>query len=188
MSPHAHDADLDARLLGYWLDELDATDTAEVEDQLFACDACAARLRELLELRDGVKQALAGGRFATAVTTAFVDKLRNSGARLREYTVEPGGSVLCTIAPQDDFVISHLQAPLEGVRQIDLIFEDEGREFRSTHLPFDASTGEVTVIPPVALLRSLKVATQRMRLLAVTPSSERVIGEYTFNHRPWPPG
>jgi hypothetical protein len=37
----------------------------------------------------------------------------------------------------------------------------------------------------VAMLRNLKFATQRMRLYAVTQSSEQLLGEYTFNHEPW---
>ena len=186
MISHTFESDLEAQLLAYWLDELDESETADVEEHLFSCEACTARLRVLLDLRDAVKHALAGSRFATAVTPAFIDKLRDAGVRLREYTVAPGGSTLCTIAPHDDFVVSHLQVPLEGVQQVDLVYDDEGVEHRSEHLPFDASKGEVTVIPPVALLRSLKVATQRMRLISVTPSAEQVIGEYTFNHEPWP--
>lgn len=186
MISHTFASDLDAQLLAYWLDELEEGDAAQVEEHLFACAECTARLRRLLDLRSAVKGALATSQFATAVTPAFIDKLRNSGVRLREYTVEPGGSTFCTMAPQDDFVVSHLRAPLAGVEQVDLIFADEGAEHRVAHLPFNAQTGEVTVIPPVALLRSLGSATQRMRLLAVTPSSEQVIGEYTFNHEPWP--
>ena len=185
MISHTDAAGRDSQLLAYWLDELDEAEAAEVEEHLFGCDECATKLRDLLNLRDAVKRSFADSRFATAVTPAFVEHLRDSGSRLREYRVEPGGAVFCTIAPQDDFVVSRLQAPLEGVRQVDLVFDDEGVEHRVAHLPFNAAAGEVTVIPPVAVLRSLKFATQRMRLLAVTPSSERLLGEYTFNHEPW---
>ncbi len=51
--------------------------------------------------------------------------------------------------------------------------------------PSIAAANEVTFIPPVTMVRSLGVATQRARLLAVTLDSERVIAEYTFNHSPW---
>jgi hypothetical protein len=185
MTPHAHDADLDARLLAYWLDEMGGEESARIEEQLFACEHCAARLRELLELRAAVGRALSDSRFATAVTPQFVERLRNLGLHLREYFVEPGASTYCTMSPQDDFVISRLRAPLEGVGQVDLVVDDGERQLRAARIPYSAAANEVTVIPPVAVLRNLKFATQRMRLYAVAPSSERLLGEYTFNHEPW---
>jgi hypothetical protein len=185
MIPHAHDADLDERLLAYWLDELGETESARLEEQLFACEHCAARLHELLELRAAIERAFSDSRFATAVTPQFVERLRNLGLHLREYFVEPGASTYCTMSPQDDFVISRLQAPLEGVAQVDLVVDDGDRQVRAARIPFSAEANEVTVIPPVAVLRNLEFATQRMRLYAVAPSSERLLGEYTFNHEPW---
>ena len=82
-------------------------------------------------------------------------------------------------------MISHLRASLEGVRQLDLEVDADGQTHRLAHVPFDAASGEVTYIPPAALLRPLRFATQRMRLYAVTPEAERLLGEYTFKHEPW---
>ena len=175
-------------LLSWWLDELATPQAHELEEHLFACDACTARLRELLGLRDSVRQALLDGQFATAVTAEFLQQLKDSGLRIREYRVPPGGSVACTVAPEDDLVVSRLEAPLTGVRQLDLIFDEGGTQHRAAHIPFDAAANEVTVIPPVAAIRKWGVATQRMRLVAVNLGSERVIGEYTFNHSPWEMG
>ena len=180
-----HGPDGDAALLAWWLDELPEAETDALEEHLFACDECAARLKSLLGLRASVKQALLDARFATAVSPGFLEQIRESGLRLREYRVPAGGSVACTIAPGDDLVVSRLEAPLAGVRQLDLIFDDGGTQHRAAHIPFDAASGEVTVIPPVALIRGWKAATQRMRLVAVNLGAERVIGEYTFNHSPW---
>ncbi len=179
---HEHD---EAALLSYWLDELDEAAAAEVEEHLFECDECAARLREIVRLGGAIRQTLLDGRIATAVTPAFIGRLKDGGLCLREYRLEPGDSVYCTIAPQDDFVISRLRAPLEGVRQLDLVIDAQGRQHRAAHVPFDAASGEVTFIPPAAALRTLGTETQRMRLIAVTPGAERVIGEYTFNHQPF---
>jgi hypothetical protein len=39
----------------------------------------------------------------------------------------------------------------------------------------------------VARVRTLGAARQRMRLMAVDKSSERLLGEYTFNHSPYDP-
>lgn len=180
-----HDADPEATLLSYWLDELDEADAARVEEHLFECDECAARLREIVRLGAAIRQSLLDGRVTTAVTPAFVRRMKDAGLRLREYSPPAGGSVNCTISPQDDFVISHLRAPLEGVRQLDLEIDADGATRRVAHVPFDAASGEVTFIPPAAMLRTLGFATQRMRLFAVTPGAERLVAEYTFHHEPW---
>ncbi len=175
-------------LLAWWLDELDDTTAAEVEEHLFECDECAARLRDIVRLGGAVRQSLLDGSLSTVVTPAFVERLRSDGLRLREYSPEPGGHVYCTIAPEDDFVISRLRASLEGVRQLDVEIDTEGQTHRLAHVPFDPASGEVTLIPAPAMLRPLGATTHRMRLFAVTPGGQRKIGEYTFEHVPFDQG
>jgi hypothetical protein len=185
MKTNLHGADQDASLLAWWLDELDEAESAAFDEHLFGCDACTTRLRELLQLRESVRKTFHESEFGTAVTPGFVQRLRDSGRRLREYHVDAGGSVMCTIAPDDDFVVSRMHAPLAGVRQVDLVYENDSMQHRWAHIPFDAASNEVTFLPPVALLRSMGASTMRARLYAVTLDSERVIAEYHFIHRPW---
>jgi hypothetical protein len=180
-----HGTEGEARLLAYWLDELDEAEALAIEEHLFECAECAERLRGTLQLGAAVRRALLDGDVGTAVTPAFLARMRNGGVRLREYRLPPGGSVLCTIAPDDDFVVSRLEAQLAGVRRVDLEFEDDGGTRRIAHIPFDAASNEVAFMPPAATLRALGRTTQRMRLFAVTGDAERLLGEYTFNHTPW---
>jgi hypothetical protein len=176
-------------LLAYWLGELDDAGAEAVEEHLFRCDACGARLRELIQLGGAVRKALLKGEFGTVVTHSFTRRMQAAGVRIREYHLEPGGSVNCTIAPEDDLVISHLRAEVGDERQIDLVVDDGdgGSTHRCRHIAFNAGTGEVTFIPPVGLLRKLGKDRQRLRLMAVDKSSERLLGEYTFNHSPYDP-
>lgn len=175
----------DETLLAWWLDELDEEEALEVEAHLFECDECGARLRELLRLRAGVRGALLNGDVAGAFSREFIDKLREDGLRIREYHVDAGGSVACTVAPEDDLVVSYLRAPLGDIRQLDVEFEFGGQTHRAAHLPFNAQTNEVAVIVPTAQLKQMGAFIQRNRLYAVTLDSERLVGEYTFNHSPW---
>lgn len=185
MKVEFHGPEQDSALLAWWLDELGETQALEFEEHLFGCDECAGRLQRLLQLRDSVRGALLDAKFVTAVTPSFLQQLRESGLTLREYHVPRGGSVPCTIAPQDDLVVSRLEASLAGVRQLDIIFEEGSTQHRAAHIPFDAAANEVTVIPPVARLRHMKAVTQRMKLVAVNLGAEQLIGEYTFHHSPW---
>ena len=53
-------------------------------------------------------------------------------------------------------------------------------------LPFDPSTGEVILAPSADVLRARPAHVERLRLLAVGPEGDRLLGEYTFDHTPWP--
>jgi hypothetical protein len=132
-----------------------------------------------------LRGALLQGHVAGAVSHRFVDRLREDGLRIREYRLPTGGSVACTVAPDDDLVVSYLEAPLEGVRQLDAVVDDHTGTRRASHIPFDPSANEVTFIAPTALLKTGGAARQRVRLLAVAQGAERVVGEYTFEHSPW---
>ncbi len=121
------------------------------------------------------------------VSPGFVAQLVGRGVRVREYRIPCGGSVNCSVAPDDDLVVSRLQAPLEGVSRIDVAarmsFSD--REERLHDVPFDAGSGEVVFAPPMAEVRRLPAHVLHIRLLAVENDGEREIGSYVLNHSPW---
>lgn len=172
-------------LLTWWLDELDADAEARIDEHLFTCPTCARRLNALVELGDAIRRETLRGDFGFVVPAAFVARMKQSGLTLREYTPAPGGSVNCTIAPTDDFVVAHLQAPLAGVQRLDVLIDDSTvGQLRLDDVPFNPGAQGLAVIPSATFLRSLGVAQQRIRLLALEGSSERLLGEYTFNHSP----
>jgi hypothetical protein len=172
-------------LLAWWLGELDAATEERLDAHVFACAECAARLGALLTLGDAIRREILSGSFGFIVPAAFVSRMRAAGLRLREYTLQPGGSVNCTIAPDDDFAVSHLYVSLADVSRLDLILHDPalGR-FRLDDVPFDPGANALTFVPSTAFLRSLGTTQQRVQLVAVAGGQERVLGEYTFNHSP----
>jgi hypothetical protein len=177
-----------ATLAEYWLGELDEVNEARVEEHLLGCGSCSDALQELADLGGGIRALVRDGAVGAVVTDAFVERLAAAGLRLREYRVPLNGSVNCTVAPDDDVMVTRLQAPLAGVEQVDLVMLDiPGQEhFRLRDIPFDPATGEVVLTPRIDSIRAAPVHTERMQLMAVTRDGERVIGEYTFNHTPWP--
>ena len=176
-----------ATLVGYWLGELDGARDAELEEHLLGCEHCSAQLRALVSLGEGINRATRAGSVHAVLPAAFIQRLQASGVRVREYRLRPGGSVNCTITPEDDLVVAHLHAPLGGVQRLDLLIEDaaSGARWRVEDVPFDPSADEVVVANNTADLRRLPVTTQRMQLLAVERATERLIGDYTFNHSPY---
>jgi hypothetical protein len=172
-------------LAAYWLGELPAADEAPLEEHFFGCAHCARRLEELAALSAGVRAAVQDGKVSLIVSARFVEAMQQAGLRLRQYRVEPGGSVNCTIRADDDAVISRLQASLAGVKRIDFVREQVGGpQTRLADVPFDPQAGEVLVIPSPSWLKATPAFTMRMRLIAVDETGDRPIGEYTFNHAP----
>jgi anti-sigma factor RsiW len=169
-----------ATLVDYWFGELPPDEEAAFEDHLFGCGECTSKLEELAALGSAVRAAWREGAVRAVIPRALLEAMQKERLRLREYRVAPGGSVDCTIAQADDFVVSRLAAPLAGVQRVDLVVS--GQRFED--VPFDAEAGEVLVIPAPAELKRRGAFTQRMRLVSVEERGERLLGEYTFLHTP----
>ncbi|MCZ7564964.1 MAG: zf-HC2 domain-containing protein [Burkholderiales bacterium] len=177
-----------ATLAEYWLGELDAEREAELDEHLLGCGECSAALAGLAELAGGVRALVRAGAVRTVVTDAFLERLAAAGRKVREYRVPPGGSVNCTVAPDDDLLVSRLEAPLAGLEQVDVVLLDiPGKPYeRLRDVPFDAKAGAVVVTERVDTLRAAPAGRVRVQLYAVRGEAERLLGEYTFNHAPWP--
>jgi len=177
-----------ATLAEYWLGELDAAREAELDEHLLGCDYCSTELQRLADLGDGIRALVGSGAVRAVVTDEFVKRLAATGRTLREYRVARNGSVNCTLAPADDVLVARLQAPLAGLERLDLDLPGAaGNErVRLADIPFDPAAGEVIFAPDVPSIRALPATRYHVRLLAVAPEGERILGEYTFNHTPWP--
>ena len=153
------------------------------------CEACGQVLDGLVELGEGVRAAFRAGAVSAVTSDAFVRRLAGKGLRVREYRLAHNGSVNCTVAPEDELLVAHLEAPLQGIERLDararLSFEPAGVQHELRDVPFDAEAGELVIAPDIAQLRALPASTAKMRLVAVDENTRRVIGEYSFVHTPW---
>ena len=113
----------DTTLAAYWLCEMDAAESSAIEEHLFGCAHCSGRLQRLADIGAGIRRITAAGATHAVLSASFLRKLRDDGLRVREYPVRPGACVACTIAPEDDLVVSRLYAPLADVQRLDLVFE-----------------------------------------------------------------
>lgn len=172
-------------LLAYWLGELEAAHEQRLDEHLFACADCIEGLRRLVALGDEIRAALARGALSIVLPPPFLRRVQEGGLRLREYALEPGGAVDCTITPDDDLVVAHLRAPLRGVRRLDVLIDNSvAGKLRAEDVPFDAESESVVAVTSSVFLRTLRYAQQRVQLVAVDGAEERVLGHYTFNHYP----
>jgi anti-sigma factor RsiW len=169
-------------LVEYWLGELDADAEARIDEHLLGCDACGARLDEIMSLASGVREAYEGGAVHAFVTEAFVQSLARRGVRLAEYNLPRGGSVNCTVHPEDQVLVARLQAPLQGVSRIDAILGGDAPAHVFRDIPFEPRAGAVVLTPSIAAIRSMPSHRAVIRLVAMEEGGERVIGDYTFFH------
>lgn len=184
-TPHPSPATLQA----YWLHDTDEATTEAVDVHLLQCEACGQALDALIALGQGVHDAFRAGAVTAVTGGAFVQGLAEQGLRLREYRLPHNGSVNCTVAPDDELLVTRLEAPLQGVQRLDLRSErsiEPGAVHTVQDIPFDALAGEVVFTPRLDAVRPLPAHTMWVTLLSVEPGGPRELGRYTFHHRPWP--
>ena len=137
-------------LVDYWLGDSDAAATEAIDAHLLQCDACGATFDEVVALSRGVREAFGRGAVPSMLSAPFVERLKAAGRRVREYRVPHNGSVVCSVAPEDDLLVSRLDVPLQGVTRLDAVFElslAPGQPMRLNDVPFDAARGEVVFTP-----------------------------------------
>jgi hypothetical protein len=172
-------------LLEYWLGELDDAHEQRLDEHVFACAACTERLTAMVDLGAAIRRVFVHGNLNIVLPEPFIQRVKAAGLRVREYTLQPGGSVDCTVTPDDDLVVSYLRAPLRDVRRLDLLIDDTtAGKLRANDVAFDPSAEGLVAVTSTLFLRTLRRSTQRVQLVAVEGVHERVLADYTFNHYP----
>jgi hypothetical protein len=183
---------LDAAILAdYWLAVLPQSEEEAVEEHLFTCDECGARLHEVIALAEAIRDLARQGSLLMVVSDAFLKSVAEGGLRVREYTPPIGGSIACTVTAEDDFLIGRLTADLSGVRRVDLCLCDErGTErLRMADVPFSPEAGSVAFQQSITYAKAAPSETMIARLVTFDDAGdERLLGEYTFNHTRTLPG
>jgi hypothetical protein len=180
-----------AVLADYWLALLAPPEEEAIEEHLLCCDHCGERLREVIALADGVCQLAREGCLRMIVSDTYLKRAAEKGLRVREYALPPGGSVQCTVTAEDDFLIGRLAADLSGAKQVDLsICNASGiEEFRLPDIPVHPGGASVILHESSTIMKEAPTSTMIARLIAHDETgSERLLGEYTFNHTRTMPG
>ena len=186
-TPSSHPS-IDA-LVDYWLDDGDAAAIEAIDEHLMECEPCGRALDDLVALGDGVRAAFRSGAVSAMASDAFLKRVVGRGVHVREYRLPRNGSVNCTVGPDDELLVAHLETPLQGVERLDAVvtlsFEPDVQH-RLQDVPFDSQAGEVLWLPKFGLIRNAPAHTAEVTLLSVDAGAPRELGRYTFRHRPWP--
>jgi hypothetical protein len=183
---------IDATVLAdYWLAALPRAEEEAVDEHLFQCDECGARLREVIAMADGLRNLAREGSLRMVVSDAFLRRAAEEGLRVRQYAPPRGGSVQCTVTAEDDILIGRLAADLKGSKRVDLSICDEGgaEQLRLRDIPANPSASDVIIQESITFAKAAPTNTMILRLVAVNETGdEQLLGEYTFNHTRSLPG
>lgn len=180
-----------AILADYWMSALTGPEEDSVEEHLLGCGQCSARLGEIAALIDGVRKLAREGSLRMVISEGVLKRARGEGLTVREYAPPKGGGVQCTVTADDDLLIARFAADMSGAGHVDLAFCDQtGAEMaRLSDIPVRPGPGEVIVQESITFAKAAPDNVMIARLLARDESGgERLLGEYTFNHKRSLPG
>jgi hypothetical protein len=175
----------------YWLAALASPEQEAVEEHLFECDACGARLREVIALAEGVRSLALEGCLRMVVSDVFLERLAAEGLHVRQYAPLPGGGVQCTVTAEDDILIARLVANFSGANRVDLCICDERgvEQLRLPDIPFRSWASSVALQESITFAKAAPTHKMIARLVTFNEADgERLLGEYTFNHKRSLPG
>lgn len=178
-------------LVDYAIGELPAPEQDPLEEHLFTCESCARRLESVYALGTAIATSVGQGPTSAVVSAGLIDTIARKGARVRQYHLVPGGAVACTVAPDDDFVVVHLEGIPEGV--IDLAVEVDFLDHaagasRATHregVPVDVTTHASVMLFPASLIRTYPRSRWTMNVRGRGAAGTVDLGPYLMEHTPW---
>jgi hypothetical protein len=183
-----------AVLADYWLALLPPAEEEAVESHLLECDACGDRLRGIIEIAEALRALARSGALRVVLGESFIRHAQETGRRVRQYDFVPGQTVPCTISADDDLLVARFAVDLSGAERVDLSFRDpQGVERgRMNDIPVRTDARHVIFQESATFAKAAPSSSMVASLLAVAADgTERLLGEYVFQHTrtiPGPPG
>ena len=174
----------DGTLLDYWAHDLpDGVETDQVEEHLFACGDCSARLHGLAALGPGLATLVRQGRVSGSVSRALLNRMQREGIHIRLYSLAPGETVPCAVFPGDDLIVTVLRADFSAVEAVSLsVTGPEDTPFSQLdNVPVSGADAEVLWATPAAVVRRLP--SMRLQLTLASADGKRAeLGRYVLDH------
>ena len=171
-------------LLDYWARDLaDGAEQDRVEEHLFACGDCSARLQHLAALGSGLAALVRQGRVSGVVSRALLNRLQRDGVHVRMYWLSPGETVPCAIFPGDDLVVAALRADFSDVDTVTLSVTGPGDSplGQDDDVPVAGLGGEVLWAQPAAVVHQMP--SMRLQLTLTSAGATRAeLGRYVLEH------
>jgi hypothetical protein len=174
----------DETLLDYWARDLvDGDETDQVEEHLFACGDCSARLHDMASLGAGLAALAHQGRVRGIVSRTLLNRMQRDGVHVRLYSVVSGETVPCAVFPGDDLVVAALRADFSGVEAVTLSVTgpENSPSGEINDVPVFGPDAEVLWATPAAVVRQMP--SMRLQLTLASAGATRAeLGRYVLDH------
>jgi hypothetical protein len=173
----------DEDLLDYWTEAIAGPDAERIEEQLFSCADCAARLDAMASLGSGLAALVRRGRISGIVSRSLLNRMQRDGVQVRQYTLSPGETVPGAAFPGDDLLVVSLRADFAGSESVRLSVtgpEDAGFGYIGD-FPVSRGDAEILWATPGERVRRMPSARLRLRLTSGSPEAP-VLAEYELDH------
>lgn len=183
MTPPCNTPVSDDDLLEYWILALDGSDAERIEDHLFSCGDCAARLDAMASLGTGLRTLVKRGRVSGIVSRSLLNRMQRDGVKVRQYSLEPGERVPCAAFPDDDLLVISMHAEFAGVETVTLSVTGPDDELigRIAGVAVSSEDLEILWATPGDIIRQLPSARVRLRITSEAAGHE-TIAEYELDH------
>ncbi len=174
----------DETLLDYWArDAADGDETDRVEEHLFACGDCSARLHDMASLGAGLAALAHQGRVTGIVSRTLLNRMQRDGVHVRLYSVVSGETVPCAVFPADDLVVAAMRADFSAADAVTLSVMGPGDSpiGEVDDVPVSRSDSELLWVLPAAVVRQMPSMRLRITLAAVGATGA-VLGTYVLDH------
>jgi hypothetical protein len=172
------------RLIDYWLDRAADFD-ALLEEHLFGCAACTARLEWLAAIGETMPSVLErrGGR-RLVLTGDAVEHLVRCGVRVRQYHFDDARRIECSVGFDDDLVVSWIPLTVADDESVGgVMLAPDGTEFsRLDDAPIDRARGVLILASAAETILRLPDIELRLKLSATGPRGTRDLGDFIYNH------
>jgi hypothetical protein len=183
MMPHCDAPVSDDDLLDYWTQAIAGSEAERIEEHLFTCGTCAARLDAMVSLGSGLAALVRRGRVSGIVSRSLLNRMQRDGVQVRLYTVSPGETVPCAAFPGDDLLVVSLRADFAGSESVSLsVTGPEDAAFGYIgDVPISRTDLEILWATPGTEVRRMPSTRLRLRLTSGSPDAP-VLGEYELDH------
>ena len=188
MTPPCNAPISDDDLLDYWTHAIEGADAERIEQHLFSCGGCAARLEAMASLGDGLRTLVKQGRVSGIVSRSLLNRMQRDGVHVRQYSLSPGERVPCAAFPDDDLVVISLRANFAGAETVTLSITGRDDELisRISDVPVSPTDSEILWAAPGEIIRRMPSTHVHLNLVSEAPGGE-TIAEYELDHTEMPP-
>lgn len=183
MTPRCDAPVTDDELLDYWTGAMEVAAAERLEEHLFSCASCAARLEAMVSLGARLTALVRRGRVSGVVSRALFNRLQRDGVHVRVYSLLPGERVPCAAFPDDDLLILSLRADFSGTDAVGVSLKgpDDALLEEVADVPVARDDRELLWASRADVIRQLPSTRVRITVRSQAPGAP-VLGEYELDH------